>query len=203
MAIDVQIPGLLRIVIHPALAERLHPGGRVARAGHQNDLLPQGAYLRHPVQPDDFAEFPRRDMTQSFGPTNACQGHEAQDQDDVQGAVEAARKAQVLGHAAEQAIGTQRGQARQHTGHLDVPSGLEASGRALRQAHGRSHPLVCAGAGRTDATGRLCVLTAAFCLGAACSFGRRDREVCQARNRLALQRLAQRRFIDAHKPRHL
>ena len=34
MAIDVQIPGLFGIVVHPALAELVHPGGWIARVGH-------------------------------------------------------------------------------------------------------------------------------------------------------------------------
>ena len=33
-AIDVQIAGLFGIVAHPALAELVHPGGRVARFVH-------------------------------------------------------------------------------------------------------------------------------------------------------------------------
>ncbi len=142
-------------------------------------------------------------MAQSLRAPYACQGHEAQDQDNVQGAVEAAGKFEVLAQPAEQAIGTQRGQARQQARHLNVSSGLEASRCALRQPHRRSDPLIGARAGCGDAAGRICVGAAALGLGAACGFVvGLDCAAAQDRYRIALHRLAQRRFIDAHNPGH-
>ena len=148
-------------------------------------------------------------MTQSFRAANAAQGHEAQHQQDVQRAVEAPRQSEVLAQPAEQSIGTQGRQARQQAGQLNVAARLESSRRALGQSNGRCNALVGARAGHAHAVGGLCVLAAAFGLGAAgdgAAVGlRADRLGVpqQLRNRLAFECLAQRRFIDPYTPGHL
>ena len=100
MTIDIEIAGLVGVVLHPALGQFLHPGARIAGSRHDGDLFPQRAHLRHPVQPNDLAEFSRRDMAQAFRPANAPQSHEAQGQEDVQGAIKALRQMEMLAQPA-------------------------------------------------------------------------------------------------------
>ncbi len=58
IAIDIGIAGLVRVVLHPALGQFLHPGVRVALGRQDADLFPQRAHFRDAVQPDDPAESP-------------------------------------------------------------------------------------------------------------------------------------------------
>ena len=184
----------------------LRPRAGVARGGHQSDLLAQGAYFGHPIQSYDLAKLTGRDMAQPFGAADPAQRHEAQHQEDVQGAIEAGRKMEVPAQSAEQAVGAQRRQPSQHAGHLHVLARLKSRGRTLRQTHRRCDPLIGARTGHAHAQGRLCVVAAAFGLGAArhlASLRHGALGRCgQHRYRLALERLAQRRFIDAYLPGH-
>ena len=203
MTIDIQIAGLFGVALHPAFTEFLDPCAGVAGAGQHTDLFTQRAYFGHAVESHDFAELPRRNAAQPFRTTDPTKGHEAQHNEYVQRAVEAPRQLQMLAQSAEQSIGTQGGQPAQDASHLNVTTRLESSRRTFGQANGGCDPLVGARAGRAHAAGRLCVLTTAFGLGTAGNPAALRLGARQFGNRLTLECLAQRRFLDADTPCHL
>ena len=149
MAVDVEDAGLFRGRRHPLAAQFGAPFHRLAALGEQADLLPQGAHLRRPVQPEQLAPLAGGAMAQGFEGVQPRQRHERQQQEQGVQPVVALGQGEKAFRRVQQADRQQGGQRAQHTAVWHVQRRLEVrrdggkrtqAGRRPRLDRARAHP---------------------------------------------------------------
>ena len=161
IAVEIQCGGVLPG--NPFLGQfRVPADGSPQVLAQQFQFRPQGPHFRDSIQPQQFAPFARRLVTQLFQRPDARQSHQPQEQEDALQAVKSLGQLVELRRMTQQSCRQQGRQCQQHTTLRYVAGGLKLDRRRLQFSHSCRDPFQ--GTRRAVAHRRLAVGLAAVAL---------------------------------------